>query len=875
VSQAAFTFVFPSVLNGRIFDGFDYHLGTGYLRAYLAKHGVDSFQFLGRCDRPIRDIAAEILDLDAAMIGFSCYDANYYLVRLLANEIRKQSPHVSIVFGGPSATFSDRLIMSDCTAVDICCRSYAERTSLELVEWSRGEMQLDSISGITFRRNGEIRRNDDRRAVPRPKVATVHVAAFSGATTISNAKHHETGGELDQFPDPYILGLLPPERVSDIGLVTSRGCTYSCTFCNFSAMSGRSVATHSLQHQMSVFHFLNDALRDRGTKTLVTINDDNFSLQSRRFHELLRLMADATFENLTFWAEMRTEPLREDTFRLLREAGFEEVNFGLESAVPSVLAAMKKVRSSGWERDNYDKEKRFLERIAWAVGRSRAEGIRTTVSVIFGGPTETLADGKETLKYIQRIEVDSYAHNFMVVGDGTELAETYEKYGLKNVTPPDRVLPPITRMTYDVYTLPILEHDRSWLHMSGFEMRQANLLIAGTGNLPGRGPRPRGNGRGGMGRWLDGDSDGNSVSRPGAVVAVPETLLDETLAQWLAYVLPINSSIWLLQKGSSSKRSFQELFNRAGVPVPELNTMREVTSAAGNLAYRINEFSEDAPEYNTRIIHFIPFHKITTGAFRKTKSGARGCFVYVVDSHSDLSALLQVASGSASLNEWTFSPELVAARSTFQDSCRWCSAECPAKKLDRLLVSDDQSVRPCTNASPVGRVGQTLGQIGEQIAALEIETRRERGCEYCSAQDTCAKCIFTAPFTVDEYCAAQRSRPTLSGLFDGLVMIRSLLDNGLIRASDGPYRLTSLRPIREGELRGNGIQIPLRDCVLLSDSANEVAFIYCHKQEFLAGIESEHCKSLRVLVACSDGGNYGEHVHALSIDLGNSIVGAA
>ncbi|MET4483452.1 hypothetical protein ABIB66_008022 [Bradyrhizobium sp. F1.13.3] len=40
-----------------------------------------------------------------------------------------------------------------------------------------------------------------------------------------------------------------------------------------------------------------------GTQTLVTINDDNFSLEGKGFHELLRRMGDEGYEAISFWAE--------------------------------------------------------------------------------------------------------------------------------------------------------------------------------------------------------------------------------------------------------------------------------------------------------------------------------------------------------------------------------------------------------------------------------------------------------------------------------------------------------------------------------------------------------------------------------------------
>jgi radical SAM superfamily enzyme YgiQ (UPF0313 family) len=857
----AFVFVFPNVLNGRVFDKFDYHLGTGYLRAYLAKNGVRTAQFLQGAEKPVAEIAGDILAVGASMVGFSCYDANYFIVRLIADEIRRQSPSVPIVFGGPSATFSDLLIMSDCPSVDICCRSYAEQTSLDLVRWARGECGLDQVDGITYRHDGRIQRNPDRKG---PKRQEIDPGTIQQVVVIRPGASREIGGELDIYPDPYVTGFIPPNRVSDIGLVTSRGCTYSCTFCNFSAMSGRSIATHSIGYQLQVFSHLNSVLDSAPVPTMVTINDDNFSLQGRRFHDLLRSMQLGAFRNLRFWAEMRTEPLKEETFDLLKLAGFAEINFGLESAVPRVLAAMKKVRSTGWERDDFEKEKTYLKRIAWAVRKAREAGIETTVSVIFGGPTETLADGQHTLDYIKDIGVDSYAHNFMVVGDGTELAGNFQDFGLKNENRPDRVLPPVTTLTYNVYELPILDHDRSWLPMSGFEMRQVNLYFTGAGSLPARSMRPRGNGRGGSGRLLNEESRGEHGRGP--VVGIHVGSVDEATATWLARVLPMNSSVWLLHKKAAEKRASQALFDRAGVAIPELNTLREVENSSVNLRYRVNEFAENAPDYNTRVLEISPFNR--RSMLNSEPPAARRTVMYSVTTRADLSSLTTLVGAGSAFTEWSFSPELVAARTAFQDSCRWCSSECPASKLDRIMVAADKTIRPCMNGRTVGRVGDSMEHMGGQVLAMEGDARSKRGCATCEVRESCAKCLFTDPFTVDEYCSVQKSRPMLSSLFDGLSMVRGLLDNGLVNPQQGPFKLTTLRSLDEGEIAADGFTIPLRDCVLLTDSAGADAYVYCQRAEFLATMRADHAIALRLLVTHGRAASDTSTVNSLSVDLG-------
>ena len=63
----------------------------------------------------------------------------------------------------------------------------------------------------------------------------------------------------------------------------------------------------------------------------------------------------------------------------LREAGFNRISFGMQSAVPHVLATLDRVHSPG--------------RPAQAVAEARAAGFdQVSLDLIYGTPGETLAD---------------------------------------------------------------------------------------------------------------------------------------------------------------------------------------------------------------------------------------------------------------------------------------------------------------------------------------------------------------------------------------------------------------------------------------------------------------------------------------------------
>ena len=414
MSILEYLFVFPKFANGRSFEGFDYHLGSGFVRGVLREHGIRTEQFIHAGDQTLDRITERMLEREPVAVAFAVYDINYFFVKLLADRIRQRSPSTRIVCGGPTSTFSSEVMLADCPSIDVCVRSYGEYTALDLVFWMHGDRSLETIPGISYRVGAKILKTRER-------TLTESLGLQERRT---KARDREKNA-LDRFPDPYLEGLIPLERISDIGMVTSRGCTYACTFCNFSAMSNRMISYHSIERVLEVMRFVEQEVasgrvkKDDGERKLIALNDDNFSLHPKRF------------QSIEFWAEMRTETMRDETFPVLKRASFGEINFGLESGVPHVLANIKKARASGWEKDDYRIERRFLERIAWAVKKGQESGIATSVSVILGNPGESYDDGLATLQFVESLNLDRYAHNFLSVLAGTELAATYQEFGIR------------------------------------------------------------------------------------------------------------------------------------------------------------------------------------------------------------------------------------------------------------------------------------------------------------------------------------------------------------------------------------------------------------------------------------------------------------
>jgi oxygen-independent coproporphyrinogen-3 oxidase len=116
---------------------------------------------------------------------------------------------------------------------------------------------------------------------------------------------------------------------------------------------------------------------------------------------------------LTADAEVTTESNPESVtagdLAQLRDAGFTRVSFGMQSAVPAVLATLDRVHTPG----------RPLE----AVAEARAAGFgQVSLDLIYGTPGETAADWDTSLAAALAVRPDHLSAYALVVEPGTRLA---------------------------------------------------------------------------------------------------------------------------------------------------------------------------------------------------------------------------------------------------------------------------------------------------------------------------------------------------------------------------------------------------------------------------------------------------------------------
>ncbi|MGK9147234.1 radical SAM family heme chaperone HemW [Plantibacter flavus] len=138
-----------------------------------------------------------------------------------------------------------------------------------------------------------------------------------------------------------------------------------------------------------------------GTPTLLPAND------------LVRMLRGVT-DNFALvpGAEVTTEANPDSVdaayLQTLADAGFTRVSFGMQSAVPSVLATLERTHDPA--------------RVPLVVGWARDAGLEVSLDLIYGTPGETLADWRVSLETAIGCAPDHVSAYSLIVEPGTKLA---------------------------------------------------------------------------------------------------------------------------------------------------------------------------------------------------------------------------------------------------------------------------------------------------------------------------------------------------------------------------------------------------------------------------------------------------------------------
>jgi radical SAM superfamily enzyme YgiQ (UPF0313 family) len=317
------------------------------------------FQYCWPSDRQYRRVdfctfaVNELLSRKADVIGFSTMCSSYPLSTRIAEAIKRITPGVTVLFGGPQASVVDVATLKAFPWVDLIVRGEAEQTFPEVLKALSGQGNLCEILGITFRSRGGVIRNQNAPVI----------------------------GDLDTLPLPAYHLCSGIGQNSFITLEIGRGCPFSCSFCSTNDFFRRRFRLKSSPKVLEQMKYLKDTYGI----THFDLVHDMFTVDRKRVVEFCQAIIRFGYK-FTWSCSARTDCVDEELLGLMADAGCRSIFFGVETG----SSRMQKVIDK-----NLDLE--AAARVVEITGQRR---IQITIAMITGFPEEQREDFKASSDFL-------------------------------------------------------------------------------------------------------------------------------------------------------------------------------------------------------------------------------------------------------------------------------------------------------------------------------------------------------------------------------------------------------------------------------------------------------------------------------------------
>ncbi len=343
-------------------------IGILQLAAWLEKHGHPTavHDCLGPhapvgSDANSRDILATKPDL----VGFSATTAGFMDAVDMAVLLKRKRPELIIVVGNVHASSIGAPLLEHFPEIDALCIGEGEGALLDMAE---GKAYRD-IPNLVYRDGDRIVTNARRNRIM--DLDSLPFPAFE---------------KLRGFPKGYHLPIFSYEKRWGATMITSRGCPYTCSFCDRTVFE-KSHKYNSADYIYAHMKYLRD---DFGVRH-INIYDDLFTVNKARVEALCEKLSSQPL-GMNFNCAVRTGHSPMELLRNLKRAGALMVSIGIESADPGMMARHKAGVT--------------LEAVRENVERIHEAGLRAKGLFIFGLPGETPATFRATSDFIMSLDLD-------------------------------------------------------------------------------------------------------------------------------------------------------------------------------------------------------------------------------------------------------------------------------------------------------------------------------------------------------------------------------------------------------------------------------------------------------------------------------------
>ncbi|MFQ5904684.1 MAG: B12-binding domain-containing radical SAM protein, partial [Candidatus Binatia bacterium] len=275
--------------------------------------------------------------------------------------------------------------------VDFLVRGEGERSFPNLVHTLENQSDPLRVKGVSFKKNGQVVHNIDEEHIQ----------------------------ELDSIPHPAreLLWDMDSYDSEALGhLFTSRGCPYKCNFCSSAGIWSRKVRYRSVESMIEEIRLVKERY---GTKQF-SFWDDVFTINKERTRKFCEALIKERL-NVYWSCTCRFDNVNEEIIVLMKEAGCNNMEFGVESGSERILKYIKK---------GVDKDK--MRQVAHLLNK---HGVYWSAFFIIGFPTEPEEEIWGTVRFMKELKPQWATFGIFTPYPGTELFDIAVEKGLMARSP--------------------------------------------------------------------------------------------------------------------------------------------------------------------------------------------------------------------------------------------------------------------------------------------------------------------------------------------------------------------------------------------------------------------------------------------------------
>jgi len=333
-------------------------------------------------------IANAVSKIGPKIVGITATTATIKNSLNYLKNIKDELPNILTVIGGPHPTFMPNEVLKEENSLDVVVMGEGEKTFVDIADTyiKNEDKDLSDVKGIVYRNDERIMLTDPRHLIK----------------------------DLDSLPFPA-RHLVPFKEYKTSaqagGMITSRGCVYSCNYCSSSLIMGKKFRTRSPEN---VVNELEELVYKYGLKDVAFL-DDVFMLNKKR----AGLIADEIKErdlDVNFVASSRVDMVDKSVLESLKCSGMETLYCGVESGSQRVLDLMGKGITLG--------------QVKSAFKTAKDVGVNIVGSFILGYPGETAKEMDETINFSIKLNPDYSQYSILTPFPGTPIYAMLKKKNL-------------------------------------------------------------------------------------------------------------------------------------------------------------------------------------------------------------------------------------------------------------------------------------------------------------------------------------------------------------------------------------------------------------------------------------------------------------